>query len=127
MASARLQEFEPVKLDTEQAKALREQFLATANHRGWRLIAGAIMPNHVHLLVAATDEAAPEGIMRDLKAYSARRLNALAGTKRKWWTRRGSRRYLSDQRAVVSAAAYVQRQQHPLLVWAEGDRSDPPA
>ena len=41
----------PVFLSAGQAAVLRTQFEETATYRGWTIVAGAVMANHVHLVV----------------------------------------------------------------------------
>src|SRR5690348_12266306 len=51
---------EPVWLTPPQADALVEQFEDTARHRGWVILAGAVMGNHVHLVVGVPGDPSPE-------------------------------------------------------------------
>src|SRR5690606_23931313 len=69
----------PVRLNRDQAAALREQFLETTTHRGWVLLAAAIMTTHLHLLVGASGDPEPNKIRDDLKSYGTRCLNRLCG------------------------------------------------
>jgi REP element-mobilizing transposase RayT len=47
---------ESVRLTPSQADALVEQFEDTARHRGWVILAGAVMSNHVHLVVGMSGD-----------------------------------------------------------------------
>ncbi|NMC21544.1 MAG: hypothetical protein GYA33_14135 [Thermogutta sp.] len=124
--SAGNQTFPTAALQPDLAPPLLDQFRQTAHLRAWRLEAAAIMVDHVHVVVGIPDDCRPEEALRDLKAYGSRRLNALTGTVRHWWTRRGSRRLLRDARAVEGAVNYVLRQKSPLLVWRNGRNADEP-
>ena len=112
---------EPVLLDGTQADALLAQFQETAAYRGWGLLAAAVMPNHVHLVVGVPGDPAPYTLLQSFKAYGSRALNRLAprpasGT---WWTESGSTRRLPHHQAVRAAVRYVLRQHGPLVVWSE--------
>jgi len=70
---------DPVWLSQPQAEALLDQFRETAAYRRWRLLAAAVMRNHVHLLVGVPGDPDPDVLLRDFKSYGSRRLNQSAG------------------------------------------------
>jgi REP element-mobilizing transposase RayT len=114
---------EPVWLTTEQAPAVRDQFLETARFRGWKLHAAAVMANHFHIVVAAPNDVLTDQLLRDFKSYASRALNSYwprpqSGT---WWTQSGSRRELPDVRAVENEIRYVLNQHQPLAVYPESE------
>jgi len=119
-ASAALLKGKPVLIGVEHAQLLLAQFRETATYRGWTLLAVAILPNHIHLVVQTPDEANVTKVLGDFKAYGSRRLTAhfgkpLSGT---WWTYDGSKRLLSDDRALAAAIHYVlYKQGSPLVTW----------
>ncbi|QDT76216.1 hypothetical protein [Lacipirellula limnantheis] len=83
----------PVFLRLPQAELLLGQFGETAIHRGWGLLAAAVMRAHAHLVVGVTGDPEPDALLRDFKAYGSRALNRRfsrpeSGT---WWTEGGSR------------------------------------
>jgi REP element-mobilizing transposase RayT len=110
----------PIQLNAEQAAVLLAQFQETARYRGWKLLAVAIMVNHVHLVVGVDGDPEPTKILGDFKAYGSRALNRrwsepASGT---WWTYDGSKRKLVDILAVRETLDYVvNRQSHPLVTW----------
>lgn len=109
----------PVYLDQLQAEAVLEQFQETASHRQWKLYIASIMRNHFHVLIGASATVHASHILRDLKAYSSRRLNQhwtkpASGT---WWTESGSRRPLSNERACYDVYEYILNQSHCLAQW----------
>ena len=108
---------EPTYLTSEQAEALVEQFRETARHRGWELLAVAVMRNHVHIVVRVEGDPEPETLLRDFKSYGSRRLNRRFGNRERWWTQSGSKRKLRDDAAEASAVQYVQNQEYPLIIW----------
>jgi REP element-mobilizing transposase RayT len=106
----------PVALDLPMAEQLLEQFLETSQHRGWALHAASVMFNHMHLLIEAPPEVGKKVLLRDLKAYGARRLNERFGRRESgtWWSDGGSARVI---RRRPGALYYVcHRQPRPLVV-----------
>ena len=78
----------PVFLILKQANVLKDQFEETARFRQWSILAVAIMPNHIHLVVGVPGDPEPDVLLRDFKAYGSRALNRrhsrpASGT---WWT-----------------------------------------
>ncbi len=109
----------PVLLTELQGKDLLLQFHETCVHRKWLLVATAIMANHIHSLIGVPGDPDPEDLLRDFKAWGSRRLNKTytkpaSGT---WWTESGSKRKKSDLPAILNAIDYIERQEHPLVVW----------
>ena len=110
---------EPIRLVLDQAEVVLEQFQETARHRGWQLLAVAIMANHVHVVVGVPGDPNPSKILGDLKSYGSRALNQRWGKRPSgsWWAESGSKRKLPDERAVFAAIRYVIEQEYPLLIW----------
>lgn len=120
-SAERLLKGPPIYLTLPQAESLLAQFLETAEHRGWVLLAASIMANHYHLVIAAPEEVEADRVLSDLKAYATRRLSREFGApaSKAWWTSKGSQRWLRDDRAVADATNYVlYKQPHPLVVWS---------
>lgn len=118
----------PVFLRAEHARVLRTQFEETAQFRHWTLVAGAIMANHVHLVVGVPGDPEPATLLQSFKSYGSRALNRtfgkpLSGT---WWTEQGSKRKVGDAQHFASVVNYVLRQHAPLMVWRAGDVSPLP-
>ncbi|MCY2963548.1 MAG: hypothetical protein NT069_07850, partial [Planctomycetota bacterium] len=65
----------PIYLIFEQAPLLKDQFEETAGIRKWSILAGAILPNHIHLVTAVPGDPDPHVLLRDYKAYGSRALN----------------------------------------------------
>jgi REP element-mobilizing transposase RayT len=111
----------PIFLDLEKAEVVLAQFQETARHRGWTIQAVAIMHNHFHKVVQVRDDPDPGKILADFKAYGSRALNRRYGKppSETWWTTKGSKRKLQDERAVENAINYVlYKQPRPLVVWS---------
>jgi REP element-mobilizing transposase RayT len=77
--------------------------------RGWSLHAVNVRTNHVHVVVGLS--AAPDKALRELKAWSTRRLKGASPGRERWWTEGGSKRYLWKEESVAAAIAYVVEQQ----------------
>lgn len=105
----------PVTLTSEQATVLQEQFEETVLHRRWRIHAGAVLVNHVHLAISAPDIVKPDRVLQDLKAYGSRALNA-RWRSAKWWATGGSRRHVVEEN-LPAAIDYVLQQERSLVVW----------
>jgi REP element-mobilizing transposase RayT len=113
----------PVSLTRPQAGTLVLQFRETAGHRGWRLLAAAVMARHVHLFAGVQDDPDPDVLLRDFKGYGSRALNRVwvtpaSGT---WWTESGSKRKKVGEASVRSAIVYVRDQQRALAVWIDDE------
>jgi Transposase IS200 like len=65
---------EPIYLTEAQAAVIRDQFLETAQTRGWTLHAAAVMANYFHAVIEAPSETASAKILGDLKSYASRAL-----------------------------------------------------
>lgn len=121
-SARRLMKGAPIYLTKPQAEALLGQFLETAEFRDWVLHAVSIMANHYHVVIQTPEEVCADRVLSDLKAYATRRLSRMFGSpaSRTWWTSKGSKRWLRDDRAVADASNYVlYKQPHPLVVWSQ--------
>ena len=108
-----------VRLNREHARVLLTQFHCTSGVRRWRLLATAIMANHIHLVVNVHGDPEPEDILRDFKSYGSRALNLQWGRRDSdtWWTESGSKRKLDIDNSVIGAIQYVIDQKFPLVIW----------
>lgn len=114
----RLQKQPTVWLTVEQAEVVSQQFHETAHIRNWHLHTFAIMSNHVHLVVEVDEEVSASKLLGDFKAYTTRKLRALATTlDARFWTEKGSTRLLPDDQALENAIHYVANQKKPLVVF----------
>ena len=119
-SSERLLVSGPVWLTSQHATVLLDQFIESANYRGWRLLSAAVMPNHFHLVTQLDVDVPPEKLLQTFKAYGSRVLNERFGkpTSGTWWTKSGSKRKLADEQAVRAAVNYVlHKQPNPLVTW----------
>jgi REP element-mobilizing transposase RayT len=111
----------PVTLTTEHADVLLGQFRETAGVRQWELLAVAIMFNHFHIVVGVPGDPDPSKVLGDFKSWGTRALSQRfeQPPSKTWWTERGSKRKLADERAVAAVVHYVLYQQpRPLLTWS---------
>ena len=102
---------EPITLDADQRRCVRDTVQEVCRHRGWRLDACNVRTNHVHIVVCAQDT--PEKILNDFKSYATRRLieGGLIDHDKTVWTRHGSTRYLKEDASVHAACRYVFEEQ----------------
>ncbi len=117
---------DPVRLTRDQAEVVRRQFEETARYRGWQLLGGAIMANHVHLAVGVPGDPDPSALLRDFKSYASRALNLRdrRSVKPKWWTEQGSKRKIADWDTLETVLRYVREQKYALEVWDAVNRDD---
>jgi REP element-mobilizing transposase RayT len=107
---------EPIWLKSDQAQIAALDLSATARFRGWGLLAGAVMANHVHLVVGVLGDPEPAKLLQIFKSYASRALNQRWGSPAggTWWTQSGSRRKLGSEPAIVAAVRYVEAQAYCL-------------
>jgi len=111
--AAALQEFETAFLSRDDASVAAEAIVEAAVKRGWRIVRGAVMAAHVHVVVcdAGADSSA---ISRILKGVSQARLSEHAGASRRWWTTGGSERGLRGGQSIANGVDYVAHQERIL-------------
>ena len=110
-ASARMAE--NAKLLTPHQRLLVEsQINETCLYRSWICHAVNCRTNHMHALVSAP-EASPKKVRSDLKAWCTRRLteDALPLKADRWWSDRGSIRWVCDEDSLQRVLYYVREQQ----------------
>jgi REP element-mobilizing transposase RayT len=120
-ASTKLRKAPLIRLTTPHAKTLLAQFRETAAHRGWSILAVAIMFNHFHLVVGVPGDPSPSKILGDFKSWATRALTERFGQPKSetWWTERGSKRKLGNEKAILGGIHYVlYKQPSPLLTWS---------
>lgn len=110
---------EPVWLDLPQVSLFLEEARRVAKFRSWPLHAVAVMANHAHLVVTAPKGVPGERLLQEFKSYGSRKLNRRFGKRESgtWWTKSGSTRVLSHEKALRSAVEYVRNQHRPLALW----------
>jgi REP element-mobilizing transposase RayT len=120
----------PIHLTLAQAEAALAQFQETARVRRWSIEAAAIMFNHFHLVVGVPGDPKPGKILGDFKSWGTRALSGRFGQppSKTWWTERGSKRKLPDERALRGAIHYVLYEQpNPLVTWSPETELNPAA
>lgn len=116
-----------VRLNQENARVCIEAFREAAQAHDLRIGAGAVMTTHIHLVVQSeSDEGAR--LLNLFKGVSSRRLTQRFGrpVSSTWWTRHGSRRLPTNDRAVRAALEYVWNQPLALIVF-DYESTMPPA
>jgi REP element-mobilizing transposase RayT len=103
-ARARMTE-NAITLDGDQRQLVERTIGDHCRIRGWQLHAVNARTTHVHAVVAL--DGTPEKALRELKAWTTRRLKEVYPGRETWWTEKGSRRYLWTEDALESAIRYV--------------------
>jgi hypothetical protein len=108
----------PIRVDVHQAEVIINQLRETSILRSWKLLAAAVMANHVHAVVGVNGDPDADTILQTLKAYASRSLNRRFGKPENgtWWTRGGSVRKLPDEPGVLAAMLYVRDQEYPVAL-----------
>jgi hypothetical protein len=127
-----LQKGETSRLDMNLAEVAANSLVAAARLRSWRILRGALMVNHVHVVVADCIDDGP-GVRRILKGNSQAALCEYwretyhrdepggspspggSTVSRRWWTSGGSNRYLHDEPSIEAAVRYVAEQEGMLV------------
>jgi REP element-mobilizing transposase RayT len=104
-----LQRGPAVTLSTEHALIVARSLVDAARERSWRILRGAVMANHVHVVILDCCEDGP-AVRRILKGNSQAALSKATGRRQRWWTAGGSDRYKHDSNAIKAAVDYVARQ-----------------
>lgn len=102
------------RLSTKLALKVAESLVSAAKQRGWRILRGALMANHIHLVLIDCPADGPV-VRRILKGVSQTDLCKETGIQRRWWTQRGSDRYLNGDFAIEGAIEYVANQEYKLV------------
>ncbi|HEY3966793.1 MAG TPA: hypothetical protein VGM05_19680 [Planctomycetaceae bacterium] len=103
----------PTRLSLDDALCGAEALIEAARKRAWRILRGALMANHVHLVICDCPDDG-SAVRRILKGTSQAKLSARAGINQSWWTRGGSDRYLHGEDSILAAIKYVAEQQFKL-------------
>jgi REP element-mobilizing transposase RayT len=118
-----LQKSPTVFLTPDQALVAAQALVKAAKTRSWRIVRGALMCNHVHVVVMDCPDDGP-AVRRILKGNSHAALSeheraaaitpeqraagfTPAGQGHRWWTAGGSDRYKHDWAAIETAVNYV--------------------
>ncbi len=108
--------FPPVCFDGLQARAIAQGIADAAAASGYRLHALAVLPDHVHVVVGAT-ERHPSQVIGHLKAFATRRLIAEGihpfatdevPVQRSCWADQAWKVYLDEHEDVERAIRYVE-------------------
>ena len=97
-------------LDKQERDVVEQTIAEHCRIRGWKLHAVNCRSNHVLVVVLADRH--PEEVRDQFKAWCTRKLKALqrsrsTSRREKWWTERGSQRYLGDEKSLEAAIHYV--------------------
>jgi REP element-mobilizing transposase RayT len=105
------------RLSPHQRERVQKQVAETCEHKRWLLHAVNCRTNHVHVVLSST--AHPKTIREQLKAWCTRRLDEQQmelgiperEPRSKWWTERGSVRWIFSEADLADAVDYALHQQ----------------
>jgi len=100
-------------LTPENAWCVAQSLCELANKRGWLIPRASIMRQHVHVVVIQCPDDGP-AVRRVLKGVTQSDLCKHEGKQRRWWTHRGSNRYVKGAEAIEAAIKYVAEQEYKL-------------
>jgi hypothetical protein len=97
-------------LDKQERDIVEQTVAEHCRIRDWMLHAVNCRSNHAHVVVSAGRH--PEEVRDQFKAWCTRTLKELQSSRSpnrrvKWWTERGSQRYLGDAESLEAAIHYV--------------------
>jgi REP element-mobilizing transposase RayT len=101
-----LQKAPCVRLSGEEALWTAQALVEAARARSWTIWRGAVMANHVHVVITDCPDDGP-AVRRILKGGSQAALSRATERRQRWWTAGGSDRYKHDYTAIEAALAYV--------------------
>ncbi len=111
-------------LRTERCmRVLRRAFREGRARGGFRLVQYAVQPDHLHLIVEASDKGALSSGMQGLSIRIARQLNGMLGRRGRVFADRYHSRQLKTPREARNALAYVLLQAQRHAAKATGGRS----
>ena len=93
-------------LSPDQRNLVQSQIEETCRYRGWVLYATNCRSNQLHVVIGA-ENVIPKKLRGDLKAWSTRRLKRIDPAREKWWTERGSIRWIFDRESLDRVIQYV--------------------
>jgi len=74
----------------------------------YRLLAWAVMPNHVHVLIETFEGHPLPGVIQSWKSFTAKRANALLGRTGVFWERDYFDRYIRDDAHLAAVVRYIE-------------------
>lgn len=95
-------------LTPHQRQLVEQQVHETCEHRQWICHAVNCRTNHMHAVISSGDES-PKRVRRDVKAWCTRRLreNSQPHQDAKWWSGRGSIRWVFDEAGLERVVWYT--------------------
>ena len=97
-------------LTDEQRRVVEKTIADHCRIRGWHLHVVNCRTNHVHVVVTAPRRN-PEDVRDQFKAWCTRKLKELQPqgqpVRKKWWTEKGSERWIGDEESLEAVIHYV--------------------
>lgn len=98
---------QPVFGEATNARFLVEALDFVREQGSIYLLAYAILPDHVHLLVAPRGDTSISDVMKSMKNFSARQINESNGRREPVWQRSFYDRVIRDETQLATAVEYI--------------------
>jgi REP element-mobilizing transposase RayT len=99
----------PIFADERAADLLLETIRFERDSGRTYVLAYAIMPDHLHLLMVPRDGARVSDVMKDVKGYTAKMLNRKTGRSGAIWQQSFYDRIVRDEEHLATAIDYIHR------------------
>jgi putative DNA methylase len=99
----------PFLADAENATLVLEAINFVRREGSAYLLAYAILPDHVHLLIAPRKDVSLPEVMKAIKSFSAREINRRVGRKGAVWQQSYYDRVIRDESQLDSVIEYMHR------------------
>ena len=116
---------DPVVLSTITARWAAEGLIKAAQDNRWRIVRGAIMAMHVHLLVPLMDAKA-WWVRKILKGRASRYMSDQQYKTWRWWAAGGRDDHLFTDESATNVIRYIEDQQGILAFIVENAVTEPP-
>lgn len=93
-------------LDRIERGLVERQVAETCGVRGWTLYAVSCRSNHLHAVIGASEVSALK-VRTDIKAWCTRCLKDRSARRNRWWTDRGSTRWIFKEKDLEAVIVYV--------------------
>jgi REP element-mobilizing transposase RayT len=102
-----------------------EGLVEAATENGWRIVRGAVMATHIHVVLPLLDDK-PWWIQKILKGHSSHYMSEKQGKCWRWWTRGGRKDVLFNDESMLNVMRYIEEQEHMLVMIVDNKIVPPP-
>ena len=109
-----LMQYPRVVLNRDTAHWAAEGLIIAAGENDWRIVRGAVMATHVHVVLPLLDHKT-WWVQKILKGRSSRHMSDQQGKTWRWWTRGGRKDVLFTDASMRDVMRYIENQEHILI------------